>query len=607
MLDRVRRKSNLYESSILGHSLCLRDRVPACDKLNQKPDQPLCKINSQLMKINIFKIPRLLTVLGVVSLISTADAQTTNIILQTDFDDDAGEGNFYNDYGYCIAGSSTGTSAAGESGGITAGAGLGGTFANSVTADYTLLPMDPAWTNSANSYNYAVLGNGTQFGGPMTAITPTANLGSFILSADLQVLGLLPQLTSADVTITKVQFMDGDGNILFDFGGDAGFVGSNYVHIAVPLSSLSYGGGYPYNPPDAIDPITDFTNAAVVGSIASFTIEFAVEGLPVGTVGVSSGPNVISPPFGFTDNGTLNVDNIQLVQTGNTVPTPTQEKLVWQADWTNYFPNDGIYDYAFSSGGIPIITSLTTNYQSGIFETNSIELAVNLLPLATNPPTSYSGFGVGAEEYPLPYGLTSTNLASYQFSCSAKVGGLANGVTNCAAVVDLLFLAPTNGISESVVLDFAPAVTLATNWQSFTFIGSVGSIGVNNGGSLAAFDQYISEVNAMQLQVTAEAPAGGNVATTFGNNNTNATISIDDLQVDQIFTGITPVSIAETNNQVKVLWGPDPATGGYEELESSTNVAGPYVVVPGETSGTNSPYTVTAGSKQQFFRTVWVP
>ena len=87
------------------------------------------------------------------------------------------------------------------------------------------------------------LGNGTQFGEPMAAITPTAVTGSFILSADLQVSGLLPQLTNADVTISKVQFIDdGNGNVIFDFTGDAGYIGSNYVQIAVPFSSLSYAG-----------------------------------------------------------------------------------------------------------------------------------------------------------------------------------------------------------------------------------------------------------------------------------------------------------------------------------------------------------------------------
>src|SRR5208282_3018421 len=204
-------------------------------------------------------IKQLLIVFGIAGAVSAATAQTTNIILQTDFDGDAGEGNFNNDYGYCVAGSSAGSVLAGYSGGLTAGAGVGGTFANSISPDYTLLPSDPNWTSPSLAYVYAVVGNGTQFGGPMAPITPTSVLGSFILSADLQVSGLLSGLTNADVTITKVQFIDSSNNVLFDFGGDAGFVGSNYVHIAVPLSSLSYGGGYPYNPTDATHPITDFT------------------------------------------------------------------------------------------------------------------------------------------------------------------------------------------------------------------------------------------------------------------------------------------------------------------------------------------------------------
>jgi beta-glucanase (GH16 family) len=531
---------------------------------------------------------------------------TTNVILETDFSasaPDSGFGNFYYGYGYVYALTSAGSvPGVSYTEALSDGNGPGDDYCNEVQPNYTALATSPIWTNNAAiTYAAAGAGNGTYFTNAITAITPTANVGQLILNAQVSVQGLANNLTNADVTISKCQFIDATGtNVLFDFTGDAGYIGTNYVQISVPLSSLAYAA-------DATYPVTAFTNPAVVGSISNFIVEFEVEGLPVGTL---NGNPPLTPPFGFTDNGELLVGNIELVQVTNTtttVPTPTVSQVIWQADWTNYFPNDGIYDYAFSSAGTPGITSLTTNYQSGIFETNSIELAVNLLPLATNPPTSYSGFGVGAEENPLPYGLSNTNLASYQFSCSARVGGLTNGVTNCAAVVDLLFLAPTNGISESVVLDLAPTVTLTTNWQTFTFTGSVGSIGVNNGGSLAQFDRYISEVNAMQLQVTAEAPAGGNIATTFGDNNTNATLGIDDVQVSQSVTGISPISIAGTNNQIEVFWGPDPATGGYEELESSTNVAGPYVVVPGKTSGTNSPYIIPAGSPQQFFRTVWVP
>ena len=528
---------------------------------------------------------------------------TTNFIFETDFDDDAGEGNFANSYGYCVAGSSTGSSLTGYSGGILAGTGVNGTYANSETANYTFLPTDPAWTNSANAYNYAVLGNGTQFGAPINAITPTANLGSLILSADLQVTGLLPQLTNADVTISKVQFMDGGGNIIFDFTGDAGFVGSNYVDIAVPLSSLSYAA-------DATHPITDFTNAAVVGSIASFTIEFAVEGLPVGTVGVSSGANVISPPFGFTDNGTLNIDNIQLTQTANPVPpTPTQEQLIWQANFDTTFPNDGDYGFNFRDGANGATGVAGLNVGGGFDGSDSLEYTVDLAPWSTNPPASYSGFGVGGQENPLPFQLNATNKASYRFYFDAKAGNLAAGAsTNVAAVADLLFSVPPGAespanASEAVVFDLNPSLTLTTNWQSFVFNGSSCPIGVNNGGSQALFDRYVSAVNQMQVQVSTE--GSPNIGAQFG-YATNATIDIDNIKVVQLVEATPPVAAVETNNQVEVFWT-DPTTGGTAQLQSSTNVAGPYLNVPDAASGAASPYVVPAGSPQQFFRTVWVP
>lgn len=528
---------------------------------------------------------------------------TTNFILATDFDGDAGEGNFADSYGYCSAGSSTGTSLAGYSGGILAGTGVDGTYANSETANYTFLPTDQYWTNSANTYNYAVLGNGTQFGAPINAITPTANLGSLILSADVQVTGLLPQLTNADVTITKVQFMDGNGNILFDFGGDAGFAGSNYVHIAAPLSSLSYGGGYPYSPPDAMNPITDFTNAVVVGSIASFTIEFAVEGLPVGTVGVSSGPNVISPPFGFTDGGTLNVDNVQLVQTPNPIPpTPTQEQLIWQANFDTTFPNGpngGGYGFHFRDGTDNATGILTTNAGGGAGGGNSLEYTVNLSSWMADPPQDYSGFGVGATESPLPYELSATNKSAYRIYFAAKAGGLASGAsTNIPAVMDLLFSA-----NAGVVFDLNPSLKLTTNWQSFVFDGSACPIGVNNGGSQALFDEYISEVNQMQVQVSTE--GSPDIGAQFG-YGTNATIDIDNIKVVQLVPGLPPVSVTNTGGRINVYWT-DPTTGGTAQLQSSTNVAGPYLNVSGAASGAASPYVVPAGSPQQFFRTVWVP
>jgi hypothetical protein len=544
-----------------------------------------------------------LIILGIAGVVCAAPAQTTNIILQTDFDGDAGEGNLNNDYGYAVAGSSAGSVLAGFSGGITEGAGVDGTAANSISPDYTLLPTDPNWTNPSLAFVFAVVGNGTQFGGPMTAITPTPVLASFVLSADLQIAGLLPSLTNADVTITKVQFLDDDDNVIFDFTGDAGLVGSNYVHIDVPLSSLAYGGA---NGGDATHPVSDFTNAAVIGSIAGFTIEFGVQGLPVGTIG---GNPLISPPFGFTATGLLNVDNIQLSQTGDTVPAPIQEKPIWQANFDNTFPNAGGYGFHFRDGTDNASGTVTTNLTGGTGGSASLEYITDLSSWSSSPPVAFSGFGVGTIENPLPYGLVSSNKASYRVYVSARAGGLAAGAsTNIPAVMDLLFLVPPGTESPSnatpvVVLDLAPALTLTTNWQSFVFDGATSPIGVNNGGSQALFNQYLSQVNQMQIQVATQ--GSPDIGAQFG-YGADTTIDIDDIKVVELVQATPPVTVVEMNNQLNVFWT-DPVTGGTAQLQSSTNVAGPYLNVPGAASGAASPYMIPSGANQQFFRTIWVP
>jgi hypothetical protein len=551
-------------------------------------------------------IKQLLIVLGIAGAVSAATAQTTNIILETSFDNDANAGNFNTDYGYCVAGSSSvpsGIVGVGYSGGLLP-VGVGGTYANSILPDYTVLPTDPDWTNASLSYVYAVVGNGTQFGYPIAAITPTAFLGQFILSADVQVLGLLPGLTNADVSITKVQFFSA-GNIIFDFSGDAGYVGSNFVHIAVPLSSLAYGGiNGPSQGPDATSPVSDFTNAAVVSSIDSFTIEFAVNGLPVGTIGGNPPP---TPPFGFTSTGSLTVDNVQLIQNLGIVPTPTVEKLIWQANFDNTFPT-GQGGFHYRNGTDNATGTLTTNLTGGVGGSASLEYTMDLSSWSSTPPNSYSGFGVQALQSPLPYMLSLTNKASYRVYLSAKVGGVSAGVTNVPGVMDLIFrvppgtLTPSNAV-ETIVFDLNPTMTFTTNWQTYVFDNM--PIGVNQSppGSQAQFNQYVTNVDSIQVQVV---PQGSpNAATQFGYDADN-TIDIDNIKVVQLIPGLAPISVTKTNSQVKIYWT-DPPTGGYAALQSSTNVSGPYVNVVGAVSGAASPYVAPAGPAHQFFRTIFVP
>jgi hypothetical protein len=106
----------------------------------------------------------------------------------------------------------------------------------------------------------------------------------------------------------------------------------------------------------------------------------------------------------------------------------------------------------------------------------------------------------------------------------------------------------------------------------------------------------------MKLQVATQ--GSPDIGAQFG-YATNVTIDIDNVQVVEVNPGLPPVSVITTNKHVEVFWA-DPTTGGTAQLESATNVTGPYLDVVGAASGAASPYVVPAGPGQQFFRTVWV-
>ena len=79
-------------------------------------------------------------------------------------------------------------------------------------------------------------------------------------------------------------------------------------------------------------------------------------------------------------------------------------------------------------------------------------------------------------------------------------------------------------------------------------------IGVNQNppGSQAQFNQYISQVNEIAVQIV---PQGSpNIGTLFGYDSDN-TIDIDNIKVVQLVPGLAPISVVKTNNQVKVYLG----------------------------------------------------
>ena len=91
-------------------------------------------------------------------------------------------------------------------------------------------------------------------------------------------------------------------------------------------------------------------------------------------------------------------------------------------------------------------------------------------------------------------------------------------------------------------------MNFTTNWQSYVFNNM--PIGVNNGGSQALFNQYVSQVNQLSVQVV---PQGSpNIATLFGYDADN-TVDIDNIKVVQLVPGLPPVSVTHTAGQIKSI------------------------------------------------------
>jgi hypothetical protein len=154
-----------------------------------------------------------------------------------------------------------------------------------------------------------------------------------------------------------------------------------------------------------------------------------VNGLPVGSIG-GTGANPISRRLlGSPDTGALVVDNIQLIQTGNTVPTPTQEELIWQANFEHHLSQ--------WQCGLRLSVSrwLRQCHRNSDDKHRGRSRGRELARIHGRPrfleqhvhPSSYSGFGVGAtEKFRFPSCLTSSNKASYRVYLAAEAGGLAS-------------------------------------------------------------------------------------------------------------------------------------------------------------------------------------
>jgi hypothetical protein len=308
----------------------------------------------------------------------------------------------------------------------------------------------------------------------------------------------------------------------------------------------------------------------------------------------------ICDTYGSSETFAMNFFNVYFGNTVSTPPTPTAEKLIWQANFGTTFTDNGAYGFSDRDGSPAATGSLSTNLTGGVGGSASLEYTVDFSSWSNSPPVIYSGFGLGVSETPLPYMLTSSNAASYRVYLSAKVSGTSAGVTNVPGAVDVTFFIP-NGTE---VCDLTSSVAVSTNWESYVFTNL--QIATWLTGAQQLFNQNVTNINKMELQLTVD--GSPNLGTLFGYDKNN-TVDIDNIKVVQLVPGLAPLTVVQTNGQTLVTWAdPDPTVGGTAQLQSAMNVAGPYLGVAGASSAaTASPYAVPPGNGQQFFRALWVP
>jgi len=309
--------------------------------------------------------------------------------------------------------------------------------------------------------------------------------------------------------------------------------------------------------------------------------------------------------YGLSDTYSMNYFNVYYGTVVSNTPTPTVEQPILQADFDTNLPNAGDFGFSYrDSNFTPASFTTATIPTGGVGGSASLECAVNLSSYSANPPSSYSGFGVGVTEQPVPVSLKSPSPSAYRLYLAAKVGGTSAGVTSVPASVDINFFAPTNTDGQTVqIYDLTAIMTLSNTWQSFVFDGSSNlTVASWLTGAQALFNQYYTNIVKMEVQITV--PGNPNIATAFG-YDANNTVDMDNVKVVQRVPGLPPLTIFQTGGQAQVIWT-DPATGGTAQLQSATNVTGPYLNIAGAASATASPYNVPAGTNQ-FFRDVWVP
>ena len=314
--------------------------------------------------------------------------------------------------------------------------------------------------------------------------------------------------------------------------------------------------------------------------------------------------------FGYDSDNVLYVDNVNLEVVDKPVVPPVETFPVTMAEW-NFDDKPAWYQYNYgwvAEGGEPLIVTADNNpngtvpNELGKDGTSGWFLNVDNSAYAFGAP-AWAGAGTGGAG-PIDVSLLdSPELADYRVTFDARVQGLApERTTGTSALLQLFADTPDDTVQPAdantdgdavVQLNF-PIAAVNTDWQTYSFLFSKGSVG---GGSEELFAQHLAAITGFRTQWQIENATSLN---DWGYDAEN-TLIIDNFKLERMYPvdGTGPqLNAAYDNGQLVLTWNTPP--DATITLQSSATVDGEYTEVVGATSG----HTVDTTATARFFRLV---
>ncbi|HEY0551962.1 MAG TPA: hypothetical protein VGF13_20325 [Verrucomicrobiae bacterium] len=366
-----------------------------------------------------------------------------------------------------------------------------------------------------------------------------------------------------DLGISTVPITDTDPPTIVSVAGKdvAGCSSLNSVRIAFSeaiggsgdeSSNYAFDGGLEVQTVTRINPSTVVLNTTpqTPGTIYTLTVNDLADTAPI--------PNPIAP-------------NTQVSFTAFTAPTAK-----FYTEFCTLPPNTTLYGTANLNEGYLKLTSATAN-QLGAFVVNDLDAGQSVVAFVATFKARVGG-GTGADGF-------SFNFASDLTTDFAEEGA-GSGLT-------VSFDSFNNGANEAPAIEVKfGGVSISNRLVNYVRTGSDfvdvtiradpdGTVDVIYGTNVV----FTNLVSAYTPIAGGRFGLGARTGASFDNH------WIDNLTINTV-TACGPLSVARFNSDVVVSWG------SACRLQSSTNVAGPYLNVPGATS----PHTNATPAEQKFFR-----